>query len=240
MNFSAITTILFDLDGTLLPLDLDAFMHGYFDLFGKHCASLGYDVEKAIEGLFAGMKAMLFESDGSSTNKERFDRSFSSASGIESESFNARFASFYDGAFNQLESAATRSERAIAVVKYLNDKGYELVLATAPLFPWQATHARLRWAGLDPTLFKTITTYEHCRYTKPHLSYYQNLLTEIERPVDRCLMVGNDVEEDMVVQELGMSAYLVTDCLINRKEAPIEGLQRGSLDDFHHFCKEYL
>ena len=240
MNFSAITTILFDLDGTLLPLDHDAFMHGYFDLFGKHCASLGYDVEKAIAGMFAGMKAMIFEGEGSSTNKECFDRAFSSESGIDSESFNARFVPFYSEEFHQLESAATRSERAIEVVEYLTKKGYELVLATAPLFPWQATHARIRWAGLEPSLFKTITTYEHCRYTKPHLSYYENVLEEIGRKAEECLMVGNDVAEDMVALQLGMSTYLVTDCLINCRGASIEGLRSGSFHDFQLFCKEHL
>ncbi len=240
MNFSAITTILFDLDGTLLPLDHDAFMHGYFDLFGTHCASLGYDVEKAIAGLFAGMKAMIFEGEGSLTNKERFDRAFSLQSGIDSESFNARFAPFYDEEFNQLEGTATRNERAIEVVEYLTDKGYELVLATAPLFPWQATHARIRWAGLDPSLFKTITTYENYMYTKPHLRYYENLLTEIDRKGEECLMVGNDVDEDMVALKLGMSAYLVTDCLINRSGSSIETLQSGSFHDFQLFCKEHL
>lgn len=240
MNFSAITTILFDLDGTLLPLDHDAFIHGYFDLFGKHCASLGYEVEAAIEGMFAGMKAMIFEGEGTSTNKERFDRAFSAVSGIDSESFNARFASFYRGEFNQLERAATRSERAIEVVEYLDDKGYELVLATAPLFPWQATHERIRWAGLEPAHFKTITTYERCRYTKPHLSYYKDLLEEIGREAEECLMVGNDVDEDMVALQLGMSTYLVTDCLINGRGASIEGLRSGSFHDFQRFCKEHL
>ncbi len=240
MNFSAITTILFDLDGTLLPLDQEAFMYGYFDLFARHCTLLGYDAAMASKGLLAGLEAMMGEGDGTSTNKERFDRSFSLVSGIDSESFNTRFAPFYDEVFDQLRSTSTQSEHARQVVEYLTDKGYELVLATAPLFPWQATHARLRWAGLDPALFKTITTYEHCTYTKPHLRYYEQLLNEIDRRSEACLMVGNDVDEDMVVQALGMDAYLVTDCLINRSRSAIDGLMSGSLNDFHLFCKEHF
>jgi hypothetical protein len=53
-------------------------------------------------------------------------------------------------------------------------------------------------------------------------------------------MVGNDVGEDMVVSELGMETYLVTDCLINRNNWSIESLRRGSFVDFHLFCKEHL
>lgn len=239
MSFDAITTILFDLDGTLLPLDQEAFMHGYIDLFGRHCAQLGYDAKAATDGLLAGLQAML-QSDGSLTNKERFDQRFSTVSRIESEQFNSRFAPFYDEIFNQLRAHATPNPQSREVVEELSSKGYDLVLATSPLFPWQATHARVAWAGLEVGMFTVITTYEHCRYAKPHLEYYRSLLATIDRTVAECLMVGNDVDEDMVVSELGMEAYLVTDCLINRGDRTIDPLRRGSFEDFHLFCKEHL
>lgn len=240
MSLDAITTILFDLDGTLLPLDHEAFAHGYFTLFREHCAHLGYDSKAASDGLMAGMMAMLNDADGSLTNKERFDRAFFRVSGIESEHFNARFTPFYSEVFDQLVTSSKQNPLSREVVEYLGGKGYDLVLATAPLFPFQATHARIGWAGLEPGMFKTITTYEHCHYTKPHLAYYRSLLASIGRSASECLMVGNDVGEDMVVSELGMETYLVTDCLINRNNWSIESLRRGSFADFHLFCKEHL
>ncbi len=126
------------------------------------------------------------------------------------------------------------------MVEYLTDKGYELVLATAPLFPWQATHERIRWAGLEPAHFKTITTYERCRYTKPHLSYYKNLLEEIGREAEECLMVGNDVDEDLAASEVGMQTFLVDEMLINPSGKPIACLGRGSLAQCADFLEKYV
>ena len=40
---------LFDLDGTLLPLDEENFVKHYFALLGKKLASLGYNPEEMIK-----------------------------------------------------------------------------------------------------------------------------------------------------------------------------------------------
>ena len=45
MNF---TTILFDLDGTLLPMDQDEFVKAYFSKLAKKLAPLGYEPQKLI------------------------------------------------------------------------------------------------------------------------------------------------------------------------------------------------
>ena len=44
----AITTILLDLDGTLLTMDNDEFTKGYFKMLVKKMAPLGYDPEKLV------------------------------------------------------------------------------------------------------------------------------------------------------------------------------------------------
>lgn len=239
MSFDSITTILFDLDGTLLPMDQDQFATRYFELFGQHCASLGYDAERTSSALMAGFMAMM-NNDGSSTNKGRFDRVFSQESQIDSDEFNQRFAPFYDHQFQQLRAVSRPSVLSAQILSYLHRRGYELILATSPLFPRPATLARSAWAGLDPSLFSQITTYESCRYTKPHLGYYRSILEEAGRSADQCMMVGNDVEEDMVVQVLGIDTYLVTDCLINRHDRDLTPFRRGSLEDYYLFCKEHL
>ena len=43
MEHQKLTTILFDLDGTLLPMDNDAFTRGYFKLLAARLAPLGYE-----------------------------------------------------------------------------------------------------------------------------------------------------------------------------------------------------
>lgn len=241
MQSHSFTTILFDLDGTLLPLDQDRFIAGYFSLFISHSQDLGYDGTRAGEALKHGIAAMM-KNDGSMTNKERFDRTFSEISGIDSEEFSERFAPFYDEGshFDSLSVASSPTPLSRKLVTALVAKGYRVVLATSPLFPWQATWRRLHWAGLEAELFETISTYEEHRYIKPHLGYYRQVLQEVGVEPTSALMVGNDVDEDMVASELGMETYLVTDCLINRRNVPIEGYRRGSLQEFSAWCEEAL
>ena len=43
-----ITTILFDLDGTLLPMDQEAFTTGYFKLLAKKLAPYGYEPKSCL------------------------------------------------------------------------------------------------------------------------------------------------------------------------------------------------
>ena len=50
-------------------------------------------------------------------------------------------------------------------------------------------------------------------------------------PGEECLMVGNDVAEDMVAADLGMSTFLLTDCLINKPNADITQFAHGSFAD---------
>ena len=122
---------------------------------------------------------------------------------------------------------------------WLRDAGYELVLATNPIFPQVATYSRLRWAGFQPEDFSLITTYENSTSCKPNLAYYQEILQKIGRAPSECLMVGNDVTEDLCVRELGMEAFLLTDCLINREQRrDLTGVPQGSFDALRTFVAD--
>ncbi|MGE4453690.1 MAG: HAD family hydrolase [Sphaerochaeta sp.] len=237
MSKQSINTILFDLDGTLLPLDQKQFIRGYYQRFLKKGVELGFNPEKLSLALERGIAAMM-GNDGSMTNKDRFDQVFHQVSGIDPKQFNARFALFYENEFNQLKQCANPSPLARDVVHSVQEKGYTVVLATTPLFPSMGTNARLSWAGLEPSLFSLVTTYEDFHYAKPNHGYYYQILEHLGLEASSCLMIGNDVEEDMVAGDVGMELYLVTDCLINTKNKPLDGYRQGSLKDLARFCKE--
>ena len=226
-----IDTILFDLDGTLLPLNQDQFAHGYFTLFAKQSMLLGYDVKMMSTALQAGFEAMLVN-DGTMTNKERFDSVFSATTGYDAQEMNQRFLPFYEGMFETLIEYATPTPLARKIVDTLTSKGLRLVLATNPLFPRAGTLARMRWANLRQEEFALVTTYEDFSYAKPNLGYYQEIIDTLDLEPSRCLMVGNDVVEDMVTLEMGMKTYLVTDCLINPNNTPISSFRNGTLEMF--------
>ena len=77
MNINA---ILFDLDGTLLPMDQDLFMKYYFGALTAKLVPLGYNKDALITGIWAGIKAMV-TNDGTKTNEEAFWNTFCSLMG---------------------------------------------------------------------------------------------------------------------------------------------------------------
>ena len=66
-----IDTILFDLDGTLLPMDQDAFTEYYFKLLAGKMAPLGYGPKQLIAAVWDGTKAMV-KNDGTCKNEKAF------------------------------------------------------------------------------------------------------------------------------------------------------------------------
>ena len=44
-------------------------------------------------------------------------------------------------------------------------------------------------------------------------------------------MIGNDVEEDMVAEKLGINVFLLTNCLINKNNKNINQFPHGDFDE---------
>lgn len=236
MSKKPITTILFDLDGTLLPMDHSRFMEAYLGIFSQKCKELSLPVELAVQALNSGFGAML-ANDGSISNEKRFWQVFSKVLGVDMEHRVEDFIHFYSHEFTQLKVLAQSTPLSREIVSEVINKGYRTVLATTPVFPRQGTLERISWAGMDPTWFDLITTYEDFSYAKPNLGYYDEILYRMQVPAEQCLMIGNDVTEDLVAQHLGMEVFLVTDHLINRGQDDITGIRQGTLGDLLHFCK---
>lgn len=76
-------TILFDLDGTLLPMDQDAFTRGYFKLLAQKLAPHGYDPAALVDNIWAGTAAMV-GNDGKRTNEAAFWDRFAACMGSRS------------------------------------------------------------------------------------------------------------------------------------------------------------
>ena len=66
-----IDTILFDLDGTLLPMDNDIFTKGYFKGLAAELIPFGYDAKPLVDAVWHGTAAMV-KNDGSRPNCEAF------------------------------------------------------------------------------------------------------------------------------------------------------------------------
>ena len=231
-----LTTILFDLDGTLLPMDQDAFTHDYFKRLAMKLTPLGYDPKLLIDGIWAGVAAMV-KNDGSCTNEEAFWNRFAGIFGEQCRKDEPVFAEFYRTDFQNVQAVCGFNPAAGETIQKLKSMGYHLALATNPLFPATATESRIRWAGLNKDDFKIYTTYENSCYCKPNPDYYREVLAKIGCDPAECLMVGNDAQEDMIAEALGMKVFLLTDCLLNRKGADITRYPQGSFDDLIRYIE---
>lgn len=234
----AMKHILFDLDGTLLPMVQDEFVRFYMPLLAKAYLEKGVEMDPKgfLASVWKGYEAMV-KNDGSRTNREAFWSYIDEFLPISVEESEAIANEFYADAFNQAKCTTRLNKYSDMVVKEAKKKGIEVYLATNPIFPRCATMNRINWAGLDPDDFKVITTYEDYVFCKPNPEYFRQILEQFELDPSECLMVGNDVAEDLAIRTLGVPTFLVTDTMENKKNLPIETEYQGSMEELYEFVK---
>ncbi len=234
-----IKAVLFDLDGTLLPMDQNVFLKAYFGGLAKRLAPLGYDPKKIIESIWQGSAAMV-ENNGEKTNEEVFWNRFSEIYGKDAREDEPYFEAYYREDFDAVKSVCGYNPDAVRAVKSIKSLGLRVALATNPLFPRIATEKRIKWAGVDVLDFELVTTYENSCFCKPNPKYYKNILERMNLLPYETLMVGNDVSDDMIARTLGMRGFLITDNLINKENEDISNYPNGSFDKLMEYIKSII
>ncbi len=211
--------ILFDLDGTLLPMDLEKFVAVYFASLARKAAELGLPVERFMSALQEGTKAMIVN-DGQTTNAELFWHRFAGILGQETDSVEAAFDVYYAHEFMETKAATWPNPMAVQLVKAARKQADKVILATNPLFPLCAVETRLSWNGLSAADFDDITYYQNSRYCKPNPKYFTEIFQRHGLSPTDCLMVGNDLKEDGSAASLGAEVFILSDCLITHGLSP--------------------
>ncbi|MBO4831924.1 MAG: HAD family hydrolase [Oscillospiraceae bacterium] len=232
-------TVLFDLDGTLLPMDQDEFANGYFRFLVRKMEPYGYEGRALIKTVWGGTAAMV-KNDGSRTNEEAFWRFFADTYGEDSLKDRALFEEFYATDFICAKDFCGFTPRATEAVRRAKELGGRAVLATNPIFPDTATRSRIDWAGLDPEDFELYTTYENIGWCKPNPEYFREIMRRLDLRPEDCIMVGNDADEDMAAEKTGMKVFLLTDCLINKSGADIDKWPHGGFGELIAFIESEL
>ncbi|HHW03734.1 MAG TPA: HAD family hydrolase [Thermoanaerobacterales bacterium] len=233
-----INTLLFDLDGTLLPVDTDEFVGSYLKLLSSKLMKW-IEPSDFVEKLMSSTYVMMHNLDPSKINKDVFWEDFSPKMPFnKKEELSPIFDEFYEKDFPTLSSIVKKSPVSAKILNTALKKGYDLVIATSPIFPESAIYERLRWIDALDFPYKLVTTYENMHFSKPHVEYYSEILERIQKKPEECMMIGNDVEEDMAAGLLGIKTYLVTDYLINRKNLEIKCDYTGSLSDLLDFVEK--
>ena len=232
-----IEMVLFDLDGTLLPMDQDIFTKAYFQRLAAKLAAFGYDPKKLIDGIWAGTAAMV-KNDGSCTNEQTFWNCAVKIFGDKILEDKPVFEEYYQVEFQEVAAVCGRNPLARSTVDWIKQKGYRVALATNPIFPAVATESRIRWVGLEPEDFELYTTYENTCYCKPNPDYFRDVARRLNLEPQQCLMVGNDGEEDTAAAQAGMKVFLLTDCLINKKERDLTSFPQGDFTQLRQYIEQ--
>ena len=224
-----ITTVMFDMDGTLIPFQQDDFIKVYFGELCKKLAPLGYEPKHTVDSIWAGTKAMI-KNDGSRLNSELFWEVFRSMNeGLPDTK--ELCDEFYTNEFNRAKCIVKYQVDRKPLISKLREKGLKIVLATNPLFPSDGMNTRLSWVGLSPDDFDLITHYDNCTYCKPFPGYFTEIAEKLGVKPEECVMIGNSVQDDMAAVKAGLKVFLVPEFLENPQDADHSALPQGTLDE---------
>lgn len=225
-----IKTVLFDLDGTLLPFEQEDFVKLYFAELSKKLLPLGYDPKLTVKSIWAGTKAMI-ENDGRRTNSQAFWSVFNKLTeGLPDAKTTCD--EFYTQEFDRVKASLKYIPDRSADIRRIRDAGLRVVLATNPIFPADGVKTRMEWVGLKPEDFELVTNYDNSSFCKPNPEYYREILGKIGEKPESCLMVGNSVDEDMEpALSLGMRVFFVSEFMENPHGKDVSQYVRGGVSD---------
>ena len=211
-----IKAVLFDLDDTLLRLNLTAFIARYVAgaarLLGQAARTSPAALAVPFMRGFLAMDAQ--DRQDSLTNEQLYNQTFFSACGIPLDDPAIHdLVDYYERevvpGFAGGVVGARPVEGAREAVDAVWSEGLTCALATNPTFSLACDRARMGWAGVDVDDFALVSTYSNSTRCKPSVRYYQEFANQLGVRLEECLMVGNDARRDIVRQDCGLrTAYV--------------------------------
>jgi FMN phosphatase YigB (HAD superfamily) len=204
-----ITTLLFDLDDTLLGNDMGTFLPAYSQLLTQYFAS-DVSPELSTSALAAGTRAMFANTDPARSLRAALEEVFFPLLGWAPDVWRPRLDEFYRTTYPRLQGVVRPRPMARRIVEWAIAAGYEVVIATSPVFPLAAVQERLRWAGLEDLPVARLTHYANSHFAKPRPAYLAEILAHLGRRPDEALMIGNDWTNDITpAGALGMPQFWI-------------------------------
>jgi FMN phosphatase YigB (HAD superfamily) len=199
--------VLFDLDGTLLDVELREFLSRYFRALDE-AVSPSFPGISVVPSVLASTEAMQSPHPGR-TNREVFFQDFRERTGVDLEEHWPLFESFYSDVFPTLGTGYRPKAGAREAIDAARALGWRVAVATQPIFPRMAIEHRLGWAGLADVEFDAVTSYETMTACKPDPAYFLQVCGMIGCEPRDCVMVGDDAQIDMPAGRLGIRTFYV-------------------------------
>ncbi len=232
--------VLFDLDGTLLRVQMAAFISCYVDGLAACCADLV--TPKTFQQAMLGSIRMLVQCDGNGreTNERRVFSTLQERLAVPEKLLRERFDQYRRERVSELQPLVKPIPLARVILEECRQHGVQLVLATNPVFPRFMIDARLEWGELKGQSFCHLTCFENSRFCKPHAGYFQEILSQLQLNPEQCLMVGNDTQHDLAAAAVGMPTFLVDTWIVERDGPDWPCPQRGDHAALQTYLRDLL
>ena len=203
-----VTHLLVDLDGTLVgakdfPVTFD-FLRRTLPEIKKHGTWLS--TLRAVRA----MQEELRTPSKTANNHIRSTRVFAQSMGISFEKADQVLSQTMSQHFPQLERHFYPIPGAVKFLTWAKDH-YPLILATNPVWKEEIVRLRIRWANIDPLLFRSMTHSEKMHACKPSPEYYREILFQEALRHDQCMLIGNDPKQDLPATRVGIPVFILTD-----------------------------
>jgi FMN phosphatase YigB (HAD superfamily) len=205
-------TFLIDLDDTLISNNMETFIPAYLKALGSHLANY-VEPELFISTLLTSTEKMLKNDQPNVTLRNKLESEFDAKLGFNFQDIRQPIEDFYTNHFPSLKNLIEPRPEAIKLINQAFNRGYQLVIATNPVFPQTAIRQRMDWGNLSPENydFSLISCYETFHFAKPNPAFYAEVLAQIGWPEMSTLMVGNDKQADIdPARELGLAVFWIS------------------------------
>ncbi len=202
--------LLLDLDDTLLLNDMDTFGNAYYHALVNKMRS-HIPPTQFVEALNAGVSAMWRNDGRGATNQDAFMREFFARVDRTPSDIVPLFDEFYRVDYEALRVHTQPDPDARRLVTVARARGYQIAIATQPVFPRTAVLARLRWANVPENEFAYdfCASYEQMSACKPSPVFFRDVLHHLGRAPEECVMVGDSIDSDLAAGKLGIGTFWV-------------------------------
>lgn len=225
--------VAFDMDDTLLDINLSAFVA----VLAREESALLADIgRKNPLSMFAAYTAAILDvnradRDNECTNRKLFDDAIERRGGVVlSDPVIADAIAFFEREVlphrNDSIINAHPMKGGREALEAVLDRGLRIALLTNPCFGSACIECRMGWAGIRDAPFELVTTLENTRRAKPNAQYYQDALDVLGLEPSEVLMVGNDPRRDFPDPDIGLKTAFVG------RRAPMRSLWHGPMADF--------
>lgn len=237
---ASIKAVLFDLDGTLLRVQMAEFIPRYIQGLAQCCVEV-VAPKKFEQAMLSAIRSLIrFCGDGQLTNEQRLFSILQQQLNVPETVLQQAFAAYRHNGMEELQGLVKSIPLARVIVNDCLQQQIPVVLATNPVFPEFMISARLEWAGLGDLHFEHVTSYENSYYCKPQSGYFQAIAEQIGIEPQHCLMVGNDTQHDLAAVAVGMQTFLVDTWVVAREGAAWPCQHRGDHLLLQQFLQETL